>query len=203
MRENPVPSFPRSLSPLRRGEGIQSIRRPLLSQRTTQDRSKSTYNPGKRKLTSNRCQVDFLGYMDYVLVASPRFQKKYFTQRRNVKKNLLDAPAVIFDAKDKLHRRYLHHFFNINDDEPQYHVVPSVCGFRRFALLGYGYALIPKIDIMKELKQGKLVELFPKKVWQMPLYWHRWTLKTEPYETFNRLLIDVARAQLNQIKMKS
>lgn len=144
------------------------------------------------------CQVDFLGYMDYLLVASPDFKKQYFSKDKDQKKNLIKAPAVIFDAKDVLHKRYLEKFFNIHDESPHYHIVPSVHGFRQFALLGYGYALIPRIDIKKELQNKDLVELFPKKVWRMPLYWHSWQIQTKLYKAFNALVLKVAKSQLDQ-----
>lgn len=144
------------------------------------------------------CKVDFLGYMDYLLVASPEFKKQYFTKKNNDQNNLLEAPAVIFDAKDTLHKRYLEKFFNIHDQSPHYHIVPSIHGFRQFALLGYGYALIPRIDIKNELRNKKLVEIFPKKIWRMPLYWHSWHIQSEHYQSFNALVLKVARQQLER-----
>lgn len=144
------------------------------------------------------CQVDFLGYMDYLLVASPEFKKQYFSKEKDFKKNLIEAPAVIFDVKDTLHRRYLEKFFDIYDEAPSYQIIPSVHGFRQFAVLGFGYALIPRIDIKKELQNKQLVELFPKKVWRMPLYWHSWKIQTKLYKAFNALVLKVAKTLLDQ-----
>ncbi len=144
------------------------------------------------------CQVDFLGYMDYLLVASPEFKKRYFRKEKDFRKNLIKAPAVIFDVKDTLHQRYLQKFFDIYDESPPYQIIPSVHGFRQFAVLGYGYALIPRIDIKKELQNNQLVELFPKKVWRMPLYWHSWKIQTKLYKAFNALVLKVAKNQLDQ-----
>ncbi len=146
------------------------------------------------------CQVDFLGYFDYVLVASPEFKKKYFTDEKKLKANLTQAPAIIFDNKDTLHTKFLKEFFNLTDTDIPYHVIPSVAGFRQFALEGYAYALIPEIDIINELKQHKLVKLFPDKVWGMPLYWHSWSIKTKPYKIFNDLVLKVGRKLLRQTK---
>jgi len=143
------------------------------------------------------CNVDFLGYMDYLLVASPEFKRQYFKKGKNHRNNLIEAPAVIFDAKDRLHKRYLERFFDIHDQSPSYHIVPSVHGFKQFALLGYAYALIPRIDIKKELLNKQLVELFPKAVWRMPLYWHSWKIQTENYKAFNSLVLKVAKKYLN------
>lgn len=144
------------------------------------------------------CKSEFIGYFDYVMVASPQFKKKYFNNKKNTTTNLLNAPAVIFDHKDKLHANYLKHFFNLSDATIRYHVIPSVAGFRHFALNGYAYALIPEIDIKKELKQEKLMNLFPDKIWQMPLYWHSWSVETKGYQSFNELVLKVARDSLRQ-----
>ena len=143
------------------------------------------------------CKIEFLGYLDYVLVASPEFKKQYF-KSKNTKLNLANAPAIIFDHKDELHKKYLQHFFNLDDTDMQYHVVPSVAGFRQFAVNGYAYALIPEIDILKELKQKKLIKLFPEKVWQMPIYWHSWSVETKLHKSFNALVLKVATKILRQ-----
>lgn len=143
------------------------------------------------------CNVEFLGYMDYVLVATKAFQKKHFDDHHH-KKNLINAQAIIFDVKDALHARYLERFFHIFDAAPTYHIVPSVHAFKQFALMGYGYGLIPKIDIKKELAKKQLVELFPDKPWRMPLYWHSWQIQTKQYQAFNDLVLKVAHQHLDQ-----
>lgn len=143
------------------------------------------------------CKNEFLGYYDYVLVAAPKFKKKYFSSKSN-RDNLIKAQAMIFDAKDSLHTAYLKHYFNISDEDIRYHVVPSVAGFRQFAVNGYAYALIPEIDIKQELRQGKLINLFPDKVWQMPVYWHSWSVETKVYRLFNELVLTIGKKMLRQ-----
>src|SRR5207247_629079 len=135
---------------------------------------------------------DFLGYFDYLLVAAPSFKKKYFNNKKDICTNLITAPTINFDSKDNLQARYLKHYFNISDTELNYHVIPSVTGFRQFTLKGYAYSLIPKIQILKELKTKKLINLFPDKVWNMPLYWHSWNYETKPYKALNDLVFRIA-----------
>jgi len=143
------------------------------------------------------CKTEFLGYLDYILVASPEFKKKYFSKGDRVS-NLIKAPAILFDHKDTLHKDYLSHCFNISDDEVTYHVVPSVAGFKRFVLNGYAHSLIPAIDIQDELQSGALINLFPKKIWEMPVYWHSWAIETRLTKAFNELVCKVAREVLRQ-----
>ncbi len=77
-----------------------------------------------------------------------------------------------------------------------FHIVPSVRGFKKFAVKGYGYALIPKIDILDELKTKKLINLQKNKIWNIPLYWHYWDIKSEPYLNFNLNIIHFVKRLL-------
>ncbi len=140
-------------------------------------------------------KASFLGDMQYVLVASPTFIKKYFSYENPIK-CLQNAPAIKFDKNDYLHERYLEKFFGINGSELKYNMIPSIKGFRKFALLGYGYALIPKIDILEELKTNQLIEIYPDKKWEIPLYWHYWTVQSKLYQKFNTDMIRLATTKL-------
>jgi LysR family transcriptional regulator (chromosome initiation inhibitor) len=85
----------------------------------------------------------------------------------------------------------------LNGDELNFHIVPSIRGFKKYALLGYGYGLIPKIDILKELKKKELVQLDKNKIWTIPLYWHYWDIQSKFYKKFNADIIHHAKNKLN------
>lgn len=140
------------------------------------------------------CKVNALGEMEYLLVASPEFAKKHFAEG-SPKECLRKAPAIKFDQNDQLHERYLEKFFHLNGKELNYSVIPSVRGFKEFVLLGYGYALIPMIDIVSELKKKQLVQLYDK-VWKVPLYWHHWAVDSEFYRKFNADIIRHVKSKL-------
>lgn len=144
-------------------------------------------------------QASFLGSMEYILVASPTFLKKYFLSNNPIE-CLLAAPAIKFDANDFLHERYLEKYFGINGSELKYNIIPSVKGFTKFALLGYGYGLIPKIDILHELKTKQLIQIFPGKTWEIPLYWHYWTVQSNLYQKFNKNMIHLAKSKLSSME---
>jgi LysR family transcriptional regulator (chromosome initiation inhibitor) len=151
------------------------------------------------KKTPTGCKSDFLGYFDYMLVATPEFKKTYFPNATITKKELLTAPTLLFDQHDKLHADYLKHYFNIDDvNLKQCHVVPSVAGFKQFAMQGLAYVLMPNIDIIQELKHRKLINLFPDKIWEMPVYWHSFEIETVAYRAFNELVVKIARRSLRQ-----
>lgn len=138
-------------------------------------------------------KVQFVGNMEYVLTATPEFVENYLTKGP---KSLLTAPALKFDLNDQLHEKYLEKFFNLNGKEINYHVVPSVHGFKQMALSGFAYGLIPRIDIEKELKSNKLVEIYSNKVWKVPLYWHYWTIESKAYQKFNQEIIQFISQKL-------
>lgn len=140
--------------------------------------------------------VAFLGNMEYLLVASPAFIKSHFSGK-DQKKCLLNAQAIKFDKNDKLHERYLEKFFGLNGENMHFHIVPSVRGFKKYALLGYGYGLIPKLDILEELKNKKLIQLHVDKVWNIPLYWHYWDIESKFYKKFNT---DIIRHVKNKLQ---
>lgn len=147
-------------------------------------------------------KVAFLGEMEYLLVASPEFIEQYFSGK-DQKTCLFNAPAIKFDKNDKLHERYLEKFFGLNAEGLSFHIVPSVRGFKKYALLGYGYGLIPKIDIVKELKNKKLLQLHKNKVWKIPLYWHYWDIESPFYRKFNLDIIQEAKHKLTAYKSGS
>ncbi len=140
------------------------------------------------------CKVSPLGEMEYVLGASPEFAKKHFSEG-TPKECLRKAPAIKFDQNDQLHERYLEKFFHLNGKELNYNVIPSVRGFKELVLLGYGYALIPRIDIVSLLKKKQLVQLYDK-VWKVPLYWHHWAVDSEFYRKFNADIVRHVKSKL-------
>lgn len=142
-------------------------------------------------------RVQFLGDMEYLLVASPGFVKKHFSQG-SIQECLRNAPAIKFDQNDKLHERYLEKFFDLDGRELNYRIIPSVDGFRKFAVLGYGYGLIPRIDIAEELKEKKLIQLH-EKTWKIPLYWHYWAMESKIHQKFNADVIEWVKNRLKRI----
>jgi LysR family transcriptional regulator, chromosome initiation inhibitor len=142
-------------------------------------------------------RVQFLGNMEYALVASPSFAKQFFSNG-TPKECLRNAPALKFDQNDKLHERYLEKFFNLDGRTLNYYVIPSVAGFKKLTIQGYGYALIPKIEIATELKRKQLIQLYPNKVWTIPLYWHYWAAQAAFYQKFNADIIHHATNKLKR-----
>lgn len=139
----------------------------------------STYNT---PLTG--CECTLLGTMEYQMVATPSFIARYFPPGCDLLTSLSTAPLLVFDGRDKLHESYFQRFFKIPFTPHRSHMVPSVQGFKQFVLHGYGFGLIPSLDIARELDRGTLQEIWPGKRWLMDLYWHYWQLSAVYYQQF-------------------
>lgn len=142
------------------------------------------------------CQCELLGHMDYYLVASPAFIEHHFDKQRTLVDNLSQAPLLLFDNRDCLHEHYFNHYFNKTIISKRHHMVPSVQGFKQFALQGYGFGLIPGLDIVDELARGQLIELNPGSHWRLPLYWHYWQLPVRQYRLFINQVAQAAKHYL-------
>lgn len=139
------------------------------------------------------CECVLLGHMDYLLVATPDFIRRHFHNKKTVQENLANAPVLIFDNRDRMPEQYVNHFFRKPFIFNHYHKVPSVQGYKHFVLHSYGYGLIPRLDIEKELAEGLLSEICPDKPWLMPLYWHYWQLPARHYQIFIETVIQQAK----------
>ncbi|CDZ76080.1 OriC replication inhibitor [Legionella massiliensis] len=142
------------------------------------------------------CECVLLGHMDYLLVATPDFIQRHFHNKKTIQENLANAPVLIFDNRDRMPEQYVNHFFQKPFIFNNYHKVPSVQGYKHFVLHSYGYGLIPRLDIEKELAEGLLLEICPDKHWLMPLYWHYWQLPARHYQIFIETVIQQAKRLL-------
>ncbi|EPZ49712.1 transcriptional regulator, ArgP family [Bacteriovorax sp. BAL6_X] len=132
-----------------------------------------------------------LGDMVYSLVCSKKFYKEYFSEGVN-KKTLSEAPLVVFDKYDKAQHTYLRENFKV-DKLTKMNLMPSVSSFKKAILGGYGYGLLPFIDMEREMKKRKFVQLNPSKNFSVSLYLHQWEYQREHIKIFNEKLIKAAQ----------
>ena len=141
------------------------------------------------------CRSDALGQMNYILVATPAFRQRYFTEGLNLTA-LQQAPAVAFDQRDDMHARYIEQHFGLPPGDYPCHAVRSAEAFVAIARAGAAYCLIPRLMIEADLHSGRLIELHPQGRLIEPLYWHRWLLERGIHKDLSRRLIDYARQVL-------
>lgn len=142
------------------------------------------------------CFSTHLVDMTYCLVVSSSLVSSHQLKRQGLKA-LKDIPFLKYDLDDDLHEEYFQFHFNQSTDALKKHIVPSVRGFKAFVEKGLGFALIPLIDIYKELNSKKIIECFPLKRWSVPLYWHYWDMDTSFCRKINQQFIE---AILNHFK---
>jgi len=116
-----------------------------------------------------------LGQLRYMLVASPEFFSRYFSNGVT-RDSLKMAPGISYDSKDDMHQHFIAKHFNLAASEYYCHHVRSSEGFVNLTKRGLAYSLISELQIKNELQSGELINLCPDKVLIETLYWHSWIL---------------------------
>lgn len=117
-----------------------------------------------------------LGTMTYVLVASPEFKKAH-APKTMTEMNFSRTPAIVFNERDDLHTEYLKKHFGYSGSYPK-SFIPSVSGIKQALISGFGYGILPLMDIQKELKAKDLVLLDKENSSKRDLYLHHWNYQT-------------------------
>lgn len=132
----------------------------------------------------------YLGDMVYTLACSRSFYKKHFNKGVD-KESLASAPLVVFDKYDKVQHNYLKENYNV-ESFLKINSLPSVPSFKKAILGGFGYGLLPLLDIKSELSKKQIVQMNPKKDYRIPLYLHQWEYQQKHVKAFNTKLISVS-----------
>ena len=106
-------------------------------------------------------------------------------------------PALIFDETDQLWPSYQRDILGIEVGASPSHWLPSSHGFVEMLLSHTVCALVPRIQVKQELKEGALLDLFPDKVLKVPLYWHWCGLESELLDELTTAVIAQANHCLN------
>lgn len=146
------------------------------------------------------CLVTKLGDMDYVLVASKEFERKYFAKGVN-QTSLRAAPAVAFDHQDDMHLKFIEQHFDLDGGNYPCHRVRSSQAFVEMTKLGTVYSLIAKQLIHEELANGQLINILPQHKRVRTLYWHRWALAKGIYKQVSDAIIDSGQIALRGKKL--
>ena len=138
------------------------------------------------------CEAIHLGKMSYRMVATPRFIEKYF--RHGIQReSLRQTPTVIFNDKDQLHAEILQKIFGLMPNSYPCHLIPSATSFVDAILLDLGYGMVPKMQMIKELETGQLLEIMPKARTDLHLYWHHWKQQSKQLDQLTQVLISTTQ----------
>lgn len=140
------------------------------------------------------CSVEPLGTMRYLGVASPALVRHAFRHRADAAA-LSRTPMLVFNAKDALQHRFIAMLAG-DIALPPVHHVPSTAGFVTFARLGVGWGMMPEAFVAEPLARGELAEIAPGHHLDIPLYWHRWRLRSPALDTVTAAVRHAAAASL-------
>jgi len=112
----------------------------------------------------------YLGSQAYVATASPSFLKDFFSSGVT-EENLISAPSISYSQNPSLGTRVLKERFGNAIPLPS-HLLPSSHGVLNSCLDGFAWGMNPLHLAQEHLASGKLVNLWPDKNIEVPLYWH-------------------------------
>lgn len=142
------------------------------------------------------CQVEPLGVMRYLPVASPEFVERYVGKTLDAAA-LATAPMLVFNRKDELQARFMRSVTRTRLSPPL-HYVPSSTAFVEAATLGMGWAMAPESMVRERLKSGALRVLAPRRWLDVPLYWQHWSIRTQALGHITKALQAAALASLRR-----
>lgn len=141
------------------------------------------------------CLVEPLGIMRYRAVASPAYVARHFPDGVDAAA-FTRAPVLTFNRKDALQQRFIA-LFAAQARPTQTHFVPSTHGFVDVAKRGLGWGMMPEHFVNDALAAGELAEIAPGHTLDLPLYWHRWRLKSPALDALSAA---VRRAAANALR---
>ena len=147
--------------------------------------------------TMKGCVTHTLGAMRYQMVATPEFIQKWF-QTGLDRHAFRAAPAVIYNDKDQLHSDLMLRLFGLNMQSYPYHFIPSATSFVEAIRLGFGFGIIPEMQIQPQLQSGELQVLIPEAQTDVMLYWHHWKQQSAPLKVLTDCIVEQAQALLIQ-----
>lgn len=143
------------------------------------------------------CRTDYLGRMNYHMLAAPEFAKKWFPTGLTIAA-AYRAPAIIFNRKDELHHKLFKLVLGEVPETLPVNYIPSAEKFVDVIAMGLGYGMLPFQQSEPFIRTGRLVDLAPDYVVPVKLYWHCWNLKSKPLIKFTRQLIFRAKTLLDK-----
>lgn len=140
------------------------------------------------------CQVRPLGLLRYHATASPGYVARHFPNGVTPAA-IAQAPALTFNQKDLLQQTWIRRTLGENVAGPT-HWLPSTQGFVDASLAGMGWCLNPAALVADHIASGRLIELIPGTVLDVPLYWQVNRLAAEQLSGLTRQIVETARREL-------
>ena len=123
------------------------------------------------------CEVQPLGVMPYIAVASPGFIARRLPRGLRAD-NFAQLPFLVFNRKDDMQQLWVSAAFGVRQPRLQGRYVPSSEAYVQAAAMGWGIGVVPELQARPWLDRGELVALRPGTRVPVALYWHEWRLAT-------------------------
>ena len=144
------------------------------------------------------CIAEYLGDMRYHLLATPQYIQKWFPQGCD-RESLRQAPAVIFNDKDRLHTDFILENFGLYSNQYPHHAIPFYSAFYDAIYAGLGFGWIPEFQARVALEHGQLIHVLPNTTLDISLYWHHWKQQSPQLKLLTEILKDTAQQNMNAI----
>lgn len=146
------------------------------------------------------CNVEPLGVMRYLPVASPQFVERHIGKKLDAAA-LSTAPMLVFNRKDELQSRFIRSVTNAQVTPPV-HYLPSSTAFVDAAAMGLGWAMAPEAMARERLESGTLRVLGARRWLDVPLYWQHWSIRAQTLGWISEALRRVATRALRKPSLK-
>jgi LysR family transcriptional regulator, chromosome initiation inhibitor len=123
------------------------------------------------------CKVVALGAMNYIAVAEAGYARERLPQGLTAH-NFREVPFIAFNRKDDMQAEFVGKLFRLQRVSLHQLFVPSSEGQVRAVLAGWGASVVPELLTRGLIEQGRLVNVAPKAVVPVQLYWHCWNLES-------------------------
>jgi len=140
------------------------------------------------------CRSRKLGALRYCATASPAFVQRWFATGVTAE-TLARAPSLVFDRNDRLQERWVRRLLRKEVALPA-HRLPAPQAFVDAVLGGLGWGMNPLPLVQSHLQAGRLVELVPGRVMDVPLYWQVARLPLPELDRLSRSVLQVAHTVL-------
>lgn len=142
------------------------------------------------------CRSRRLGALRYLATASPAFVRRFFADGVDAEA-LARTPSLQFDARDDLQAKWVRRLLR-RDVQLLAHRVPSTQPSVDAAIAGVGWGMTPEPLVREQVRAGRLVELMPGLVIDVPLYWQSARLPVPALERLGHAVAATAAEVLVQ-----
>jgi LysR family transcriptional regulator (chromosome initiation inhibitor) len=142
------------------------------------------------------CLAEPLGIMRYRALAAPTFRGRWFPHGMTPEA-VRRAPVLVFNRKDGLQADFLRQKFRLLPDSYPCHYVPASEPFLHAVQLGFGWGMVPDLQVGGQIGAGLLVELAPDDPIDVGLFWHSWKVQSPRMERLSQAVIQAARRVLS------